>query len=138
MLSTGFQYGLLGVYWRNTKLDIFGQKSTYIYLVQSIDIHPQVIYKPHCLYQNFSPLANGLYFIATTNKTPLRNGNCPVTNPITEMGVARTIEPKSDFQSQISTSKIYIEFSNPSLKTRQPILPLHSYHKIHKFQFQLC
>jgi hypothetical protein len=52
---------------------------------------PQVIYKPHCHYQNFSPLANGLYLIATTNKTPLRSGNCPITDPITKMGVARTV-----------------------------------------------
>ena len=52
--------------------------------------HPlsgQVIYKLHCHYQNFSPLANGLYLIATTNKTPLRNGNCPIMDPITEMAV---------------------------------------------------
>ena len=54
---------------------------------------PQVIYKPHCHYQNFFPLANGLYLIATTNKTPLRNGNCPVTNLITKMGVAHTAGP---------------------------------------------
>ena len=52
---------------------------------------PQVIYKPNCHYQNFSPLANGVYLIATTNKTPLRNGNCPITDPITEMGVAHTV-----------------------------------------------
>ena len=35
---------------------------------------PQVIYKLHCHYQNFSPLANGLYLIVITIKTlaPLR------------------------------------------------------------------
>ena len=52
---------------------------------------PQVIYKSHCHYQNFSTLANGLYLIATTNKTLLRNGNCLITDPITEMGVAHTV-----------------------------------------------
>ena len=29
---------------------------------------PQVFYKPHCQYQNFSPLANGVYLIAIINK----------------------------------------------------------------------
>ena len=52
---------------------------------------PQVIYKPHCHYQNFSPLANGVYLKAIINKTLLRNGNCPITNLITKMGVANTV-----------------------------------------------
>ena len=51
----------------------------------------QVIYKPRCHYQNFSPLANWVYFIAIIYKTPLHNGNCPITNLITEMGVAHTV-----------------------------------------------
>ena len=51
----------------------------------------EVINKPHCHYQNFSPLANGLYLIATTNKTPLHNGNFPITDPITKKGVADTV-----------------------------------------------
>ena len=52
---------------------------------------PQVTYKLHCHYQNVSPLANRVYLITIVNKTPLRNGNCPVTNLITEMGVAHTV-----------------------------------------------
>jgi hypothetical protein len=52
---------------------------------------PQVIYKPHCHYQNFSPLANGVYLIAIINKPSLRNGNYPITDPIAEMGVAHTV-----------------------------------------------
>ena len=36
-------------------------------------------------------MADGLYLIVTTNKTRLRNGNCPITDPITEMGVAHTV-----------------------------------------------
>ena len=32
----------------------------------------------------------GFTFIATINKTPMRNENCPITNLITEMGVADT------------------------------------------------
>ena len=40
----------------------------------------QVIYKPHCHHQNFSPLAKGVYLIAIINKTLLRNGNCPIMN----------------------------------------------------------
>ena len=51
---------------------------------------PQVIYKPHCHSQNFSPLANGVYLIAIINKTTLGNGNCPITNVIAEMRVAHT------------------------------------------------
>ena len=31
---------------------------------------PQVIYKPHCHYQNFSPLANRVYLTAMINETP--------------------------------------------------------------------
>ena len=56
-----------------------------------------MIYKPHCDYHNFPPLANGLYLISTTNKTLLRNGNCPVTDPITEMGVAHTATVGQNF-----------------------------------------
>ena len=52
---------------------------------------PHVFYKPNCHYQNFSPLANGVYPIVINNKTPLQNGNCPITNLITEMGVANTV-----------------------------------------------
>ena len=52
---------------------------------------PQVIYKPHCHYQNFSPLANGLYLIAIINKTPLHNGNYPIMDPIADMGVAHAL-----------------------------------------------
>ena len=52
---------------------------------------PQVIYKPHCHYQNSSLLANGVYFIAIINKTPLRNGNCPIMNLIIEIGVSHTV-----------------------------------------------
>ena len=51
---------------------------------------PQVIYKPHCHYQKFSPLANGVYLIEIINKTPLSNGNWPITDPINKMGVAHT------------------------------------------------
>ena len=32
-----------------------------------------------------------LIAIAIINKTPLRNGNCPITDPIAEMGVAHTV-----------------------------------------------
>ena len=39
----------------------------------------------------FSPLANGLYLIVIINKTLLRNGNCPIMNHITEMGVAHIV-----------------------------------------------
>ena len=52
---------------------------------------PQMTYKTHCHYQNVSPLANEVYLIAIINKTPLRNGYCPVTNLITELGVAHTV-----------------------------------------------
>ena len=31
----------------------------------------QVIYKPYCHYQNFTPLANGVYLIAIYNKNPV-------------------------------------------------------------------
>ncbi len=56
-------------------------------------ILPQVIYKPHFHYQNFFPLANGVYLIAIINKTLLPYGNNPITNLITEMGVANIVGP---------------------------------------------
>ena len=40
---------------------------------------------------DFPPLANALSLISTTNKTPLRNGNCPITDPIMKMRVAHTV-----------------------------------------------
>ena len=69
--------------------------------------HPQEIYKPH--YQKFSPLANGLYLISTTNKTPLRNGNCAITDPITEMGVAHTVghNAPSDLQTPLPLPEFF-------------------------------
>ena len=41
------------------------------------DCLPQVICKPHWHCQNFSPLANGLYLKATTNKTPIAYSQVP-------------------------------------------------------------
>ena len=38
--------------------------------------------KPHYGNYDFSPLANGVYLRVIINKTPLRNGNCPITGPI--------------------------------------------------------
>ena len=32
-----------------------------------------------------------VYRIAIINKTPLHNGNCPITDPIAKMGVAHNI-----------------------------------------------
>ena len=37
----------------------------------------------------FFPISQQVYLIAIINKTPLRNGNCPITNLITEMGVRK-------------------------------------------------
>ena len=40
----------------------------------------------------FSPIGQrGLPYSDLINKTPLCNGNCPITNLITEMGVADTV-----------------------------------------------
>ena len=50
-------------------------------------IMPQRIYKAHYDYQNFSSLANGVYLIAITKQIPLGNGNSPITDTITVMGV---------------------------------------------------
>jgi hypothetical protein len=38
--------------------------------------------------QNFPPLTNGVYFMVIVKKTPLRNENSPITDPITKKGVA--------------------------------------------------
>ena len=37
------------------------------------------------------PLANGIYIIAIIYETLLYNGNCPIINLITKMGVAHTV-----------------------------------------------
>ena len=36
-------------------------------------------------------VANGVYLIAIINKTPLHNGNCPILDPTTKMGLAHTV-----------------------------------------------
>jgi hypothetical protein len=41
----------------------------------------------------FFPIGQQVYRIAIINKTQLRNGNCPITNLITKMGVAHTVGP---------------------------------------------
>ena len=52
---------------------------------------PQRFYKTHYDYQNFYALANGVYLIAVTKQTPLRNRKSPITDPITVMGVTHTV-----------------------------------------------
>ena len=55
------------------------------------ELLPHSMCKPNYDNHDFSPLANGVYLIVIINKTPLRNGNCPITDPITEKGVAHTV-----------------------------------------------
>ena len=43
-------------------------------------------------------MADGLYLRVITNKTLLRNGNCPKSDPITKMGIAYTVERKVAIQ----------------------------------------
>ena len=68
-------------------------------------------------------MANGLYLIATTNKTPLRNRNCPITDPITEMGVAH-FKYQSIFQ--FTNTFIFLVFmakdSSLGLFTREQLI----------------
>ena len=52
---------------------------------------PHGMCKPHWGNHDLSPLANGVYLRVIINKTPLPNGNCPITDPITEMRVAHTV-----------------------------------------------
>ena len=63
-----------------------------------LDMAPSDLQTP-LPYQNFSPLANVVYLIAIINKTPLRNGNCPIMNLITKMGVAHTVEHETLYSS---------------------------------------
>ena len=39
----------------------------------------------------FSPFANSVYLIIIINKILLHNGNCPISDPITEIGVAHAV-----------------------------------------------
>ena len=47
--------------------------------------------KPHYGNQEFFPLVNGVYFSVIIKKTALSNGNSPITDPFTEMGVLHSI-----------------------------------------------
>ena len=65
------------------------------YFVQSFRIPDQVpsdLQTPLPL-PDFLPMANRLQLIAITNKTPLRNVNCPIADTITKTGVAHTLGP---------------------------------------------
>ena len=44
--------------------------------------------KPYYGNQDFSPLANWVYFKVIVKKIPLHNENSPIMDPITKMGVA--------------------------------------------------
>ena len=46
------------------------------------------MYKPHYGNQDVFPFPNGVWFVVNINKTPLRNGNSPITDPITETNIA--------------------------------------------------
>ena len=52
---------------------------------------------PSMIAISFSPLENGVYFIIHTKKTLLCNGNHPIVDPITKMGVAHVFEPQFFF-----------------------------------------
>ena len=47
---------------------------------------PEDMYKPNYGNQEFSALANGIYFIVIFKKNQLRNVNSPITYLITKMG----------------------------------------------------
>ena len=66
------------------------------YLFFSFESLPQ----PHYGSQDFSPLAIG-HFIEMIKKTPLRNGNSPIMDLVTEMGVAHTFSVKDPTQKII-------------------------------------
>ena len=53
--------------------------------------------KPHYINQDFSPLYNAVYFIEIIKQNPLHNGNSPITDPITKIGVAHAFEQYIDF-----------------------------------------
>ena len=55
-------------------------------------ILPHSMYIPHYGNHDFSPLADDVYRILIINKTPLCNGNCPIMDPITKMGIAHTMK----------------------------------------------
>ena len=63
------------------------------HLSQYIDetISPKWSTNPIAITRIFSHWPTGVYLIAIINKTQLPNGNCPITNVITEMGVAHTV-----------------------------------------------
>ena len=58
------------------------------YVVETVQNHVQTPLRS----PGFFPLANGVYFVVIIKKTSLHNGNCPITDPITKMGVAHAFE----------------------------------------------
>ena len=48
----------------------------------------EVMCKLYDINQDFSSLINGVYFMVIIKKTPLRNRNFPITDPLSQMGVA--------------------------------------------------
>ena len=58
------------------------------------EIWSKGICKTHYGQQNFSSFAFGVYFIVINKKIPLYNGNSPITDPITEIGVAHAFEQR--------------------------------------------
>ena len=65
-------------------------------LSHNLNFFPQTLSegmcKTHYGKQNFSSFAFRVYFIVINTKTPLCNGNRPITDPITEIGVAHAFE----------------------------------------------
>ena len=62
-----------------------------------VEIAPSDLQTELSLPDFFFPLANGVYLIAIINKTLLHIGNCPIADPIAEIGVAHTHWPKHQF-----------------------------------------
>ena len=59
---------------------------------QSSNSWPEGMCKPHYGKKVFSQSTNGVYFIVIIKKSQLRNGGVPITDPITEMGVAHAFQ----------------------------------------------
>ena len=57
--------------------------------------------KPYYSNQDFSPLANWVYFKVIVKKIPLHNENSPIMDPITKIRVAHTVKSRAVDRSTI-------------------------------------
>ena len=63
----------------------------------------------------YAPLANGVYFTVIIIKTPLLNGNCPITDPIIKIEVVHTM----GHRPSLSLPRIFMNFVSSLFESKK-------------------